>query len=587
MGNGTVPKLKFLPKNDTGKYNNDLSFQISKFLEEEKTLSSYSEPIIPQFQLNSNAFTLNMINNSLIHTPFGITKTNFNKHLTSLSFTKNIKGIISHIFDTQITHKLSDHLFQIILFPYLYETNHNKTYSMLMNEKLNDILYVNNFIEESPSIEKCKTISNIDIKSISSKIKIKQRNRVGSFVDKKSNLSSEELSGTFQHSESFKDSDDYDKIFSLFSGELSRTKRNKNVENALNFFIKKKIHSIIEEEKTQNHHKKLKKLPKHRSQKTCINLFKSQAYSNLIRTINSKNNNMRISYASSLLRTSGKLKANNNETNTTNTNTKIIKDYHKQHEESLRNYFEENLSPSPRMQLNKYPKSRNKIHHHDNQLYYYIDLSTFNKTHHVHSHVNSNKDNKYHPKLFGDNYNSTTSVTNYNKTKYQNKYTSGTKRKKAKSSTNNGKNCLQNHKKTFIDKIDKLYGVSFQCQSKKKTYSNNFRQSEGEYVEDNDENEQEKLFKNSIETFNQYDSDDGDDEEDSGILPTKNDIERQLDMLEDLSNHYEDENEDNKGKREKVYSGQTFKSPKSYAKYLDMPSTKKKLEICLTYSNKH
>lgn len=480
-------------------------------------------------------------------------------NLTHSAMINGINDTLELFYSNQMVQYNSENLYQVLLFPYLYDGHQNEKLSLIMNNKLNDILgiSINDNSEHQLAIEKSKTFSNVELKENKEKEKPKNKKtyfNYNSLVDKRSNLSFDELNFC----------DIYNKEVEECEKILALSRENNHIyPNNSNFCSKKKI-SCLEEEKntTNNNHIQMNQFQfskqnsmynnkKLNSFKNCsINKEKSKTslklktqYSNVIRNINLKHTKMKSFDIPNLPIKSTLFSFNSQYT---------------KHENSLRNYFQENLSPDRSERIDK--KEKNKT----TKTLYKIDLGSpapqNNTDNYVLSTINSGQ---------------TFSV------RRASRYTTVKKKENKKS---NKKTNYSTSK--FINKIDFLYGIDLNYKEKINEKKNRLltekKKHQNETLSSNNQN------KNTIETF-QGNNMDYNTNKDSVI-------EKDLDFLENLtnSNNFASDNSDNHNFLEEIVSNKKTDKDNiisnnnnntgikrfSYSKYLDMPYTQQKLKMC-------
>lgn len=463
-------------------------------------------------------------------------------YLTHHEMLNNINDILDLFNSHQMLQYNSENLYQVLLFPYLYDGHHNEKVSLIMNDKLNDILGINNSenADRYMAIEKSKTFTTNDVKNIKEKEKIKVKKtyyNYNSLLEKKMNLSFDDLNNCSET----KEIDECEKILTLSN----------NINSSSNFFsMSKKRMSLIEEEKNSTKINPYTKIVSTLAKNKKLNLFQKpntiqrketvlQAktkYSDLVRNINLHIKQKKSCDIPNLPIKSG------------------LFSFHSQlapniHETSLRNYFQENLSPSPNDKTNK--KKQNKR----SNTQYKIDLASVPTNANTEGYI--------------------LSTLNSGPAFSMGRASRLTSKSKKTKKTNLRRSSITNSNNKFINKIDVLYGIDLNYKERILEKKNKQITEQKKY--DND-TVNINSNKNTIETFQNNNKDSG--------------LEKDLDFLEDLSNNSNNfgsdnsynhnflaeivpnkvqKNEMNIEKKEKVYS---------YSKYLDMPSTKEKLKLC-------
>lgn len=447
----------------------------------------------------------------------GIIKSNLKKNLNSPEMLDDITTLLLSMNWAQMIQYNSENLYQIILFPYLYHSNHNENFSITMNEKTSQLLNIDsqNF-DRGSGVCRCRTFSSNEGRELMAGRRRKTRATIRG--DRKLNLSFDDLNvvGT--------DNEDLDACETI----LMKSK-------ADNYINKR---SIIEEEK--NNYKSYKKLKSNRSsyhrsiQNQEMNGIRKgyqdlkKKYSNAIRSVNIKNYSKQASKKPIESLTMEMIK------NVPKLSNIFSLKKQNDHESSLRNYLQENLSPDnvKRSQKSKVKRSR--------KVDYKIDLSS-KKFLDENANINSNSNNKnkgFHYRIYSDVFRSSVK-SSYKKKKH------GTKKKALLSPPQSSE---------FKGKIDLLLGVNTEYNEKI--------------------NEHKKMYSMGKRNLN--------DEPNVDSFQTDNNetnLQNQLDFLDDFSttNNF---NTDNTDQHDNLLD--ELKSPEKgepKAKYLDMPSTKKKIEL--------
>ena len=461
-------------------------------------------------------------------------------HLTNEGMINSINDILDLFNSHQMLQYNSENLYQVLLFPYLYDGHHNEKLSLMMNDKLNDILGISNIenADRYMEIEKSKTFTTNDLKSLKEKEKIKAKKtyyNFNSLLDKKMNLSFDDLNNCSE-----KEIDECEKIFTLSN----------NINTTSNFFsLSKKRMSLIEEEKNINKNspytrivsslaktKKIKKLNLFQKGNTLQRkesaLQAKTKYSDLVRNINLHMKQKQSCDIQNIPIKSG------------------LFSFHSQlspniHENSLRNYFQENLSPSPNEKMNKKP------HNKRSNTQYKIDLTSIPTNANTEGYI--------------------LSTVNSGPTFSMGRASRLTSKSKKTRKTNVKHSSIKHSNNKFINKIDVLYGIDLHYKERIIEMKNKQITEQKKY-----ENDTMNSNKNTIETFQNNNKDSG--------------LEKDLDFLEDLSNNSNNFGSDNSSNHNfigEIVSNKNLKNEVNqekkvynYSKYLDMPSTKQKLKMC-------
>ena len=480
-------------------------------------------------------------------------------NLTHSAMINGINDTLDLFYSNQMVQYNSENLYQVLLFPYLYDGHQNEKMSLIMNYKLNDILgiSINDNSDHQLTIEKSKTFTTVELKENKEKEKPKNKKtyyNYNSLVDKRANLSFDDL-GNFYDIYN-KEVDECEKILML-----SR-ENNYIYPSNCNFFSKKKLSCLEEEKNTNNsNHAQIYQFQFSKQNSKCknkkLNCFKNRSidkeksktslklktqYSNVIRNINLQQTKMKSFDIPNL-----PIKS---------TLFSFSSQYTK-HENSLRNYFQENLSPD------KIERNDKKVNNKTAKIHYKIDLGS------------------PPPKKNTDNY--VLSTINSGRTfsvRRASRYTTVKKKENEKS------NKKTNHSTNkFINKIDLLYGIDLNYKEKISEKKNRLltgkKKPQNETLSSNNQN------RNTIETFqNNMDNNNNKDSI----------IEKDLDFLENLtnSNNFASDNTDNHNFLEEIVSNKKVDKDNivlnnnnntgckrySYSKYLDMPYTQQKLKMC-------